>query len=80
MVGVALYVLYIERSVQALAHHWQIVSMCAYVRMPFHSKWITKVRSLPGTRKCLSYEGCPDGLNASDASFFDSFLYTLINL
>ena len=41
-----------------------ILSMCMYMHVCVNSKWITKVRSLPW---CLSYEGRPDGLKASDA-------------
>ena len=57
--------------------------MCTF----FHSKWIMKVRV---SRTCLSYEGRPDRLKASDArlkfemghcysSFLASFPFTLTN-
>ena len=46
---------------------WQIVSTGMYVRVPvmfFHSNGSQR---LEVSRTCLSYEGGPDGLKASDA-------------
>ena len=64
---------------------WRIASTGTYVRVPvtfFHSNGS---RRLEVSRTCLSYEGRPDGLKASDARlefetaqrYFDSFLFTL---
>ena len=56
----------------------------------FHSKQIMKVRILPRTRQCLSYEGHPNGHNpltqdlnlipSSCRISIDLFLFTLSNL
>ena len=67
--------------------HWQIASTGTYVRVPvtfFHSNGS---RRLEVSRTCLSYEGRPDGLKASDAKlefetaqrYFDLFLITLVS-
>ena len=65
---------------------WRIASTGTYVRVPvtfFHSN---ESRRLEVSCTCLSYEGRPDWLKASDARlkfetaqrYFDSFLFTLI--
>ena len=72
------------RAVQR-SERWRIASTGTYVRVPvtfFHSNGS---RRLEVSRTCLSYEGRPDGLKASDARlefetaqrYFDSFLFTL---
>ena len=66
------------RAVQR-GEHWHVVRVPI---MFFHSNGS---RRLEVSRTCLSYEGCPDGLKASDARlefemaqrYFDSFLFIL---
>ena len=69
----------------AASTRWWIVSTGTYVRVPvtfFHSN---RSRRLKVSRTCLSYEGHPDRLKASDARlefetaqyYFNSFVFTL---
>ena len=78
------YMLCSAESASASAH-WRIASTGTYVHVPvmfFHSNGSQR---LEVSRTCLSYEGRPDGLKASDARleletaqhYFDSFLFTL---